>query len=158
MKRFEFSLDRLLKVKKQLERLAELEQNRAREAVDVARAKLEALKEQLARVSDQFAASVGRAMAPYQWAAAADMSERIGQSIRTGEDEVTAAEEKLLRVAQERAALATEVEALSTLREQQWDQWKQEAKKADQDRLEDVTLRLWMKAQDTDRPAESGAA
>src|SRR5947208_3401858 len=63
VKRFEFSLDRLLKVKRQLERLAELEQHRAREAVDRARAVLEDLRAQLNRVSEQFAASVGRPMA-----------------------------------------------------------------------------------------------
>src|SRR5581483_8549550 len=72
VKRFEFSLDRLLKVKRQLERLAELEQHRAREAVDRARAVLEDLRGQLNRVSEQFAASVGRPMAAHQWSAAAD--------------------------------------------------------------------------------------
>ena len=46
MKRFEFSLDRLLRVKRQLERLAELEQRRALGAAEQARATLEGLREQ----------------------------------------------------------------------------------------------------------------
>ena len=42
--------------------------------------------------------------------------------------------------------LATEVEALDTLRQQQWDRWRQEAQKADQDRLDEVGLRRWQDA------------
>jgi flagellar FliJ protein len=152
VKRFEFSLDRLLVVKRQQERLAELEQQRARLAVDQARARLETLKDQLTRVSDQFAASVGRAMMPGQWAAASDMSERIGQSIRVAEVEVEQAEEKLRASAQERAQVATEVEALSTLREQQWNQWRQAAKAADQGRLDELVNRRWQAARDAGAP------
>jgi flagellar FliJ protein len=146
VKRFEFSLDRLLKVKRQLERLAELEQRRAREAVDRARAVLDDLRAQLTRVSEQITASVGRPMAPHQWAAAADQSERLGQSIRVSEQEVEQAEQKLLAAAEQRAQIATEVEALDTLRRQQWEQWQQEAQKADQNRLDELGLRRWREA------------
>jgi flagellar FliJ protein len=148
VKRFEFSLDRLLRVKRQLERLAELEQRRAQDAVERARAVLEGLRDQLARISDQFAAAVGRAMTPQQWASASDMTERLGHAIHLSEEEVSRAEQKLHVAAQERAQLATEVEAISTLRRQQWELWKQEAQKADQDRLDEVGLRLWQNARD----------
>lgn len=148
MKRFEFSLDRLLKVKRQLERLAELEQLRAREALDRARAVLEDLRAQLTRVSEQFTASVGRAMTPHQWSAAADLSERLGQSIRISEQEVEQAEQMLIAAAEHRAQIATEVEALDTLRRQQWEQWQQEAQRADQDRLDELGLRRWLQARD----------
>jgi flagellar export protein FliJ len=151
VKRFEFSLDRLLRVKRQLERLAELEQRRAQDAVEAARATLQGFRDQLDRVSDQFSAAVGRAMAPHQWAFASDMAERLGRSIRQSEQEVAAAEQKLLVAAQERAQLATEVEAISTLRQQQWALWKQEAQKADQDRLDEVGLRLWQRTRDEEQ-------
>jgi flagellar FliJ protein len=150
VKRFEFSLDRLLRVKRQLERLAELEQRRAQEAVEAARATLQGFRDQLDRVSAQFSAAVGQAMPPHQWAFAADMAERLGCSIRQSEQDVATAEQKLLVAAQERAQLATEVEAISTLRQQQWTLWKQEAQKADQDRLDEVGLRLWQLARDED--------
>jgi len=159
VKRFEFSLDRLLKVKKQLERLAELEQQRARDAADQARARLADLRAQLDRVADQYAAAVGRAMTPTQWASASDLSERLGRSIHAGEEAVAAADEKLAAAAQERATLATEAEALSTLRQQQWDKWRQEAKAADQDRLDEVGLRRWMAAQrEAEGATDAGAA
>jgi flagellar FliJ protein len=143
VKRFEFSLDRLLRVKRQLERLAELEQRRAQDAAEQARARLDGFRDQLARISDRFAAAVGRAMTPVQWASASDLAERLGQSIHLSEEEVARAEQKVLVAAQERAQLATEVEAISTLRRQQWDQWRQEAQRADQDRLDEVGLRVW---------------
>lgn len=148
MKRFEFSLDRLLRVKRQLEHLAELEQRRAQEAAEQARARLAEFRDQLARISDRYAAAVGRAMTPQQWASAYDMTERLGRSIHVSEEDVARAEQKLLAAAQERAQLATEVEAISTLRRQQWERWRQEAQKADQDRLDEVGLRLWQNARD----------
>jgi len=146
VKRFEFSLDRLLRVKRQLERVAELEQQKAQDAVAQARAVLDGYRDQLLRVSDQFAACVGRAMTPHQWSSAAELAERLGRSIADQEQEVARAEARLLAAAQERAQVATEVEAISTLKRQQWDQWKQEAQKADQDRLDEVGLRQWMSA------------
>ncbi len=154
MKRFEFSLDRLLRVKRQLERVAELEQLRAQEATERARAELQALHDQLARISDRFSASIGRAMIPSQWASASDMAERLGHSIHRSENEVSQAEQKLLAAAQERAQLATEVEAISTLRRQQWEQWKQEAQRADQDRLDEVGLRIWRTGRDAELAAD----
>ncbi len=146
MKRFEFSLDRLLTIKRQLEKLAELEQQRAADAADRARDKLRGLRDQLVRISERFAAAVGSAMTPQQWGSASDMAERLGESIRAAEDEAAAAERKLAAAAQERAQLATEAEALATLRRQQWDKWRQEAQKADQDRLDELGLRRWQAA------------
>ncbi|MBA4065306.1 MAG: flagellar export protein FliJ [Isosphaera sp.] len=148
MKRFEFSLDRLLTIKRQLEKLAELEQQRAAAAVERAREKLRGLREQLARVSERFAAAVGSAMTPQQWGSASDLAERLGDGIRAAEDEAAAAERKLAAAAQERAQVATEVEALATLRRQQWDRWRQEAQRADQDRLDELGLRRWQAARD----------
>lgn len=156
MKRFEFSLERLLRVKRQQERLAELEQRRAQDAAEQARARLDAFRDQLSRISDCYTAAIGRAMTPLQWASASNMAERLGHSIRASETEVTSAEQKLLTAAQERAQLATEVEAIRTLREQQWTAWRQEAQKADQDRLDEVGLRLWQKQQD-ELPVEAVA-
>jgi flagellar export protein FliJ len=156
VKRFEFSLERLLRVKRHQERLAELEQRRAQGVVEEARTRLDGFRDQLSRISDGFAAAVGRAMTPLQWASASNMAERLGNSIRASETEVAQAEQKLMVAAQERAQLATEVEAIVTLRSQQWAAWRQEAAKADQERQDEVGLRLWRQAQD-ELPAEAVA-
>jgi flagellar protein FliJ len=146
VKQFEFSLDRLLKVKQQLERLAEMEQQRAREAVDCARANLQELRDQLTRIADQLNASVGRPMAPFQWTSVYDLADRLGQSIKTSEQDLVEKERKFQIAAQERAQVATEVEALVNLRQQQWAQWRQETQKADQDRLDELGMRQWQAA------------
>jgi flagellar protein FliJ len=149
MKRFEFSLDRLLKVKRQLERLAELEQLQARTEVEKSRATLQEQQEQLDRVAGRLTTQDGRSttVSPHQWAAVADLSRRIGESIEESERVVTTAEQRLAAASQERATVAMEVEALTTLREQQWTQWRREAQLADQDRLDEQGLRRWMAAQ-----------
>ncbi len=158
MKRFEFSLESLLKVKRQVERLAELEQLRAREAVDRARVRLDEFREQLARISDRFTASIGRPMAPQQWTTASDMSERLAESIRIAEQDVATAEEKLLAASQERARVAAEVEALETLRQEQWDKWRQEVQQADQGRLDEVGMRRWMSARAAEGIGSQGSS
>ena len=157
MKRFEFSLERLLKVKRQRERLAELEQQRARAAVDAARAQVEELRGQLARVADGLGGFVGQAVNPQQWATSYELSERIGRSIQAAEADVEKAEERLWEAQQERAQIATEVEALATLRQQQWDQYKQEVQKANQEQLDELGLRRWMAA-NRDEPGAGGGA
>ncbi|MCS6866416.1 MAG: flagellar FliJ family protein [Gemmataceae bacterium] len=153
MKRFEFSLERLLRVKQQLERLAELEQQRAVQAVEQARAAVEHIRTQLARIAESFTQAIGRTMTPQQWVCAADMAERLGHALRTAEQELTSAEQRLLTAAQERAQLATEVEAIATLRRQHWEQWRREAAKADQQQLDEVSLRLWHRRPDDDTSA-----
>ncbi len=157
MKRFEFSLDRLLRVKQQLEQLAEFEQSRAQGEVERSRAALQGLRDQLDRVSEQFSAAVGTAMPSRHWALASDMAERLSRSIGESEKDVAAAEEKLAAAVRERAQVATEVEAIANLRRQQWDLWRQEAQKADQERLDEVGLRIWQRARDDEAAAEAVA-
>ncbi|MBX9626902.1 MAG: hypothetical protein K2X82_24085, partial [Gemmataceae bacterium] len=81
MKRFLFPLDRLLAVKRQLERAAEQDQLRARRAVDDARAVVTGLTADLARVADHLAGTVGTAVPPTKWAAAAETSDRLGRAL-----------------------------------------------------------------------------
>lgn len=86
-------------------------------------------------------------MAPQQWAGASVMAERVGQLICASEQEVAEAEKQLHSAAQERAQLATEVEALATLRRQQLEKWQQEAQKADQETLDELVQRRWQNDQ-----------
>jgi flagellar protein FliJ len=92
-------------------------------------------------------------MPPQQWASAAEMAERVGQSITVSERAVEEAEMRLRAAAQERAQLATEVEALSTLRRQQVEKWQYEAAKADQNQLDELVQQRWQAAQAQAAPA-----
>jgi flagellar FliJ protein len=157
VKRFEFNLDGLLRVKRQLEHVAELEQHKAAQAVRDAVARLDALKDQLARASDTLSAQVGQAVPASRWVTAYDLLEKLGRQMTAAETDVRAAEQKLADARRERVQVATEVEALRTLRQQQWDQWRQEVAAADQERLDELGLRRWMAAQ-ASPTARSGAA
>ncbi len=147
MKRFEFSLDRLLKVKKQLERLAELEQARAAKVVADARGRVDGLKSRLLQVSSAVHSAVGQGVSPGQWVNAYAVSEHLGQQIEVAEQAAKAAEAKLAAAARNRTAVSQEVESLSSLRQQQWERWQQEAAAKVQEQLDEVTLRRWMAAQ-----------
>jgi flagellar FliJ protein len=151
VKKFEFHLDGLLRVKRQLENLAELEQQKAQRRVSDAVATVDALTAQLAEASDRMAGRVGHAMAAGEWAAGFERAERLGRQIVAAKNDLAAAEQSLESARRERVQVATEVEALSTLRGQQWEQWRQEVAAADQERLDELGLRRWMAAQASTR-------
>jgi flagellar protein FliJ len=154
VKKFEFHLDGLLRVKRQLEHVAELEQQRAQKGVLDARGRLDGLKKQLAEMSETLAARVGQVVIANRWMAAYELSERLGQQIVSSEIDLEVAERNLADARRERVQIATEVEALRTLRQQQWETWRQEVAQADQERLDELGLRRWMSAQ----TVRSGAA
>lgn len=147
MKKFEFHLDGLLRVKRQLEHLAELEFQKAQQRVTDAVAAVNSLTAQLARESDHVAGRVGQTMAAGEWAAGFVRAERLGERITAAKQDLAAAEQLLETARRERVQVATEVEALSTLRGQQWEQWRQEVAAADQERLDELGMRRWMAAQ-----------
>jgi flagellar FliJ protein len=146
VKRFEFNLDGMLRVKRQLERLAEMEVQKAQQRVTEAVSRVHALTDQLATASDRMAARVGQAMAAGEWAAAFERAERLGEQIAVAKHDVQAAEHLLEAARRDRVQVATDVEALSTLRGQKWEQWRQEVAAADQERLDELGLRRWMAA------------
>jgi flagellar FliJ protein len=153
VRRFEFPLERLLQVKRQLERQAEQAQCRARQAVDEAQAELLRLREQLQRIARQMAAQVGCLLAAEQWGITAELSERLAQAIAAAETRLQEAEERYQQAAQRRQQLATEVETLQTLRQQHWELWRQQVQKADQQRLDELGLRRWRNQQMADSSA-----
>jgi len=156
VRRFEFPLERLLQVKRQLERQAELAQRRARQAVDEAQAEVLRLREQLQRIGQQMAAQVGCLLAAEQWGITAELSERLAQAIVAAETRLKEAEQRYQQAAHLRQQLATEVETLQTLRQQHWELWRQQVQKADQQRLDELGLRRWRNQQITDsRPRQS---
>jgi flagellar FliJ protein len=147
VKRFEFSLDGLLRVKRQLEQVAELEQAKAHQAVAQAQVRLTELKDELSRVSDALSAQVGQVVPASRWVTMYDLIEKLGQQITTAEANVQTAERRLADATQERVQVSAEVEAIRTLRQQQWEKWRQEVAAADQERLDELGLQRWMAAQ-----------
>jgi flagellar protein FliJ len=146
VKRFEFSLDRLLKVKRQLERMVEMEQSRAAQAVAEARGTVDGLNRRLDQVAASIQSSVVRGALSDLWTSAYSMSEQLGAELDRAEQAVRLAEERLADAARRRTAAATEVEVLASLRGRKWDEWKQENAVKTQEQLDETTMRRWMDA------------
>ncbi|MCS7271042.1 MAG: flagellar FliJ family protein [Gemmataceae bacterium] len=147
MQRFEFSLERLLQVKRQLERQAEQVQRRARFAVEEAQAQVVCLRQQLQRLGEQLAGQVGCLLDGQQWATTVQLSDIYAQALQGAEKRLAEAEEHYQRAARLRLQLTQEVEALQTLRHQHWEQWRQQRQKVDQERLDELGLRRWQAEQ-----------
>jgi hypothetical protein len=69
VQRFEFRLERVLKLKKQREWLAELRQKQARAALDAARAEVAAINEQIAHSAAALEAGLAGAGRDASWLA-----------------------------------------------------------------------------------------
>lgn len=141
MAKFVFPLDRLLRLRRQQERMAEVEMLRAKAALDAAHAKANELRGQLTKLSDDLSATVGRTFAARLWAASADQSLWLGQAIAAADAAVHSAAEAHRVADRKRAGIAAEVEALLTLRGEHLDAFKQDQRKADQDRVDEAGLR-----------------
>jgi flagellar export protein FliJ len=142
VKKFVFALDWLLRLKRQRERLAELLLARARAESDLARARVAGLRGDLDRV----ARDLDAATAPGRWAAAAETATRLYTEIDAAERAAQLAADRLADAVRRRVRLTQEVEALRALRVQQWDDYRRDALRADQRRLDELSLRRWRPA------------
>jgi flagellar biosynthesis chaperone FliJ len=149
VRRFEFRLDRVLKVKQQRERLAELRQHQARAAVEAAEARRAAFQEQLQRVATALAGQMGQTVDASFWMAHYRRSAQLTDALRTAEVQIQQATQKWQDACAERTRIATEVEALLYLRRQQWETYSREAQREHQERLDEVGLRGWLNRQAT---------
>jgi flagellar FliJ protein len=152
VKRFRFSLDTLLRVKKQREQLAEARVAQARLEVEACQGRLARLQDALQEVARRLESALGSALPAESWAGTFEQSARLERAIRAAEYRLAQAEVALRDAIQARTRLTTEVEALDTLKQQHWDLYRQDMQRAEQERLDEVGLRLWLRAQRNGRP------
>lgn len=143
MQRFEFRLERVLKVKQQRERLAEMRQKQARVALDAARADVAALNDQIARNAASYEARLGRPEESGALLALWQQSARFADQMSLLEARVRQAAGHYEEASAARAQIATEVEALLGLRRQKWEEHRLLAQRAQQEQLDDVGMRRW---------------
>jgi hypothetical protein len=147
VKRFEFRLEQALKVKRQQERLAELEQQRARVRMDAAQAQVAALHRKIEELAVALDKDIRRAGGQQLWMAHYDQSRLLGLALTAAEQRVRQAQQALHEADVRRRQIATEVEALVNLRQQQWQDYRQEAARAQQEQLDELGMRRWLAAQ-----------
>lgn len=160
MKRFLFRLERVLKLKQQRERLAELRQQQARQLVEAARAEVSRLTEQLRQTAGALHGKAAGPVAADTWIAHYVHSARLGQALESAEVHVQRALQRLQEAAAQRTKIAQEVEALQHLRDQQWEEHRQDMLRSEQIRLDELGMRRWTGGQVAtgrgDLPREKG--
>lgn len=151
MQRFEFRLERVLKLKKQRQWLAELRQKQARAALDAARAEVAALHELVARSAAALAAALPGAADDPAWLTRQQQSLRLAPLIERAEGKAREADVHYQKASAERTQIATEVEALLHLRGEEWRAHRLEVLRVQQEQLDEVGMRLWRAGQDGSR-------
>jgi flagellar protein FliJ len=147
---FEFTLERVLKARRQLEKLAEAKQLRARQAAAEARQFVNDCEAEQAAWSEQVATLQGKPLVIHEWQANCERSAFLQQKTDDARLSLKRAEEAATEAARERAAVAAEVEALVTLREGQLDEFKRTQIKLEQERVDEAGLRRHLSGESQD--------
>ena len=147
MKRFRFRLERVLRLKRQKEKQAELRTALARATADAARTEVATLCEMMERTAAAAESGVGSHMHVDMWFVHQQHAARIGQAIEHAEHEQQQAEHRLQQAEAARARIATEVETLMHLRSQRWDEHRQDAAWTEQQRCDGTVLQRWWRRQ-----------
>jgi flagellar FliJ protein len=143
VKRFTFRLERILKLKKQRQRLAELAQLQAAAVLEQAQKEEAALQEQLARNAAVLAAQVGRPVDTAAWLTHYSHAGQLGKSLDQAEANIQAAAKKLQEAAARLTQISTEVEVLLSLRRQYWEEFLQETGREEQKALDELVIERW---------------
>lgn len=150
MKRFQFSLERVLKLKEQRQKLAEQHQRQALAAVEALRATLRELQDQLSTKAEEIQGQLGTPLPSGEWIARYQHSAFIEKAIERAELELQQAVQRLSEADTRRKQITTEVEALLHLRERQWEDHAEETRHQEQIQLDDIGMRRWISAQIVD--------
>lgn len=153
MKRFLFSLERVLRLKRQKEKQAELRTALARATADAARTQVESLGEMMEHTAVAAESGVGSQMHVDMWFAHQQHAARIAQAIEHAEQEQQKAEHRLQQADAARAKIATEVETLVHLRSRQWDEHRHDMARTEQQRSDETVLQRWWRGQRNERDA-----
>jgi len=148
VKRFEFRLERVLRLKRQRARLAELRQKRARMAVEVAEARVAAIREELLRSAAYLGEKVGKALPTGAWQGVQDHAARLGRDLTAAEADVRRLTVEFEQAAAARARAVAEEEALLYLRRHAEEAHREAAQRAEQVRLDELGLLRWRAARD----------
>lgn len=147
MKRFQFSLERVLRLKKQRERLAELRLMQARQVLDKHCAEVARIAEQLRQTAAAASRQVGSTLPAGSWIAYYQHAVQLERLLQTAEGRVALARKAVEEAAAARTAVTKEVEALLYLRRNQWELHLEARAQEEQNRLDEVSMRRWIMAQ-----------
>lgn len=144
MKRFDFRLARVLKLKRQQAWLAEQRQKQARAVLDTAQARVTDLEGQLAQTAASLVGHLGHTVDSSAWIARYEHSMQIEWALDVAEARVQEAFAKWQETVAKQTQMRQEVEALLHLRRQQWQAYQREVSLEQQEHLDELSMRRWM--------------
>ncbi len=148
MQRFEFRLERVLKLKQQRHRLAELHQQQARARLDAALAAVAVLQGEIGDTAAAAARGLTQPIGRQLWTAYQERVRLLSRTLEAAEVQARQVEQELARADAWRRQIATEVEVLLNLRHEQWQGYCQEVARAQQEQLDELGMRRWLSARD----------
>lgn len=149
MKRFEFRLERVLKLKRQRERLVELRQQRARLMVETVEARILAIRNELTRNSLGLVSKIGQALPAGSWQGVQLHAISLDRELEKAEAELRRAMQELEQAAAALRQAVSEVEALLYLRRRAKEAHHDAVERAEQVRLDELGLQRWQAARDS---------
>ncbi|HWG43755.1 MAG TPA: hypothetical protein VN688_13285 [Gemmataceae bacterium] len=148
MKRFHFRLERVLSVKVQRERLAEMRQRQAQARREEARAECVRIEEQLNQTTASASAKLRAAAILGTWQAHYAQAVALGELLAAAQRRADEAEAQLQEANRLRIQASLEVEALRALRAREWQSYRKEAARQQQNNLDELGLRRWLAARE----------
>jgi flagellar export protein FliJ len=143
MKREPFRLERVLCVKEQQKRLAELQELEAQMRLRTASARVEAFRRQLAENSAALGVHVGRVVSAAAWLAYYDLSRRLGEDLKHAEGQVHQSQQKVAEATRRRIQITREADALVLLRGQHEGAQRRAVMRRQQALLDELSVRRW---------------
>ncbi len=147
MKRFHFRLERVLSVKEQHERSAEIRQQQARARLEEARAECTRIEEQLDRTTANASAKLREAATLGTWQAHYEQAAVLGERLAAARLQANEAQAQLQEANRLRIQASLEVEALRALCAREWQNYLREAARQQQNNLDELGLQRWLAAQ-----------
>jgi flagellar export protein FliJ len=143
VKRFRFRLERVLKLKQQRRRVAELVLRQASLALQQARTAVFGLTEDLRKKAESLETEIGSEMSAGQWLAHCEHAAQLERSLVAAERTERLAADKVRDSAAICTRLSTEVEALESLRRQQWQQHSEDTQSEYQRDMDALAMIRW---------------
>jgi len=151
VRRFHFRLERVLSVKKQRERLAEIQQQQARARLEEAKAECRRIEDELTRTAASAAAKLREAVSLGTWQAPYEHVAHLSDLLTAAQARVSEAQKQLQEADRLRIQASLEVEALVGLRTREWQTYRRDAARQQQNNLDELGLQRWL-AKRVERP------
>lgn len=149
MKRFQFRLESVLRLRRQFDRQAEVQQQRALRTWETAQLEVDQLLERLVQGAAAVEARIGKAIETDCWIARYQDLTQVRLAAEAAEVKASRAQALLEEANRKRRRTAAELESLMILRREKWREHRQEAAKAAQHQLDDAYLQRDVATQTT---------